>query len=1028
MNKIFSHLINLFSVAFLLIFVLIFVTENTDLINRNYRAPIISALEKNTNLNIHIEKIGVKWDGLVPNILFNKIILSEKDTKKVIITGDRLVASLNLYSSILNKKIIPKEFNLVRTNIRLRYEDGKLLFKEKNVFDLKDYFVVENESKVDFSGLKFRITNSSIVLENLPSFKEYKLKKINFVLVSKNNKLKIFTTFNHINVNEFIHIAADLKLSKDEKPNGIIYSQGINLNIDKVPFELKNLDASIRKVNYILWSNINNGKISELDGKLRIDGVNLQNKLTKERFKITNLESNISYHAENYKGGLLLSKLNFNTENYKYKDNQFFLRFKEDKGVDLSFNNIEVDDLRSFTDLFPNMLNKKLSKKFQYVHSGKINKVKVIDFHKLKKTKFSLSFKNIDIIKKEDNFLISNLSGSAAGNYKRGFFDIRSPSVTATYHKFNDLKEILNIKTLIKYQFKKNNLYIYTKNMTVNNQHKLNMNASLYRGKLDFRITTSGDAESLNKTLQKYNMKFFSDEDLIFSGKYNIDVRGKNYNNKKNLYGVFEISDLTMYDKKNNISFTNLSTRINFNGLHAISEKTQFYFEKTPFDLLINTNVLNGKTKYFIQAYGKIDTDLVKNLLKIENEKFLQGTAFSKIRIYFTRKNFFEKINFNLISDLKGVSIDILGPLRKSTHESKLLNISYNYDKNRKNKTKVFFGKHKILVYITKNVWYLDVDSPYIKGKINWPLRNSEKQRVIANLLFLDMNKFSYPSNPNELPYLDLKSKQVKIRSLHLDNVDVLVVPTKTSLVFEKFIFKNIYLSMDAKGEWMQTNKKGKTFFEAKFKSSNLGKALKSLGYNGLIHKGKIDSQIIGFWPGSPETFKFSNFDGTLTLNSKNGEVLQVTKKTQAIGQLLGLFSISALPKRLSLDFSDFFSSGLQYDDMNGELLFKSGKVNTKKLILKGSFGEMRLTGETDLMRETYDHTLLFIPDLSSMSLITGTVLGGPIGAVAAIFYDKFLKEIGIDTNKLAAIEYSVTGPWENPEVKVTESFKPISN
>jgi hypothetical protein len=39
------------------------------------------------------------------------------------------------------------------------------------------------------------------------------------------------------------------------------------------------------------------------------------------------------------------------------------------------------------------------------------------------------------------------------------------------------------------------------------------------------------------------------------------------------------------------------------------------------------------------------------------------------------------------------------------------------------------------------------------------------------------------------------------------------------------------------------------------------------------------------------------------------------------------------------------------------------------------------------------------------MSLISGTLLGGPVGALASIFYDKFLEQIGIDTNQLAAVE-----------------------
>ena len=99
-----------------------------------------------------------------------------------------------------------------------------------------------------------------------------------------------------------------------------------------------------------------------------------------------------------------------------------------------------------------------------------------------------------------------------------------------------------------------------------------------------------------------------------------------------------------------------------------------------------------------------------------------------------------------------------------------------------------------------------------------------------------------------------------------------------------------------------------------------------------------------------------------------------------------------------------------------------------QNVLLLGSFGEMRLSGETDLVEETYDQTLIYIPDLSSTSLITGTIIGGPVGAVASIFYDRVLKEFGIDTNKLAAIEYSITGPWQNPDIKITQSFKPLLN
>ena len=185
---------------------------------------------------------------------------------------------------------------------------------------------------------------------------------------------------------------------------------------------------------------------------------------------------------------------------------------------------------------------------------------------------------------------------------------------------------------------------------------------------------------------------------------------------------------------------------------------------------------------------------------------------------------------------------------------------------------------------------------------------------------------------------------------------------------------------------------------------------------------------MIGQWQGSPDTFSFNNFDGNITIDLKNGEFLQVTKKTRAIGQLLGLFSISSLQKRLSLDFSDFFSSGLSFDTMTGEFNFSKSKATAKDLLLKGSFGEMRVNGVSDTSARSHNQRLIYIPDLSSMSLISGTLLGGPIGALASIFYDKLLNEMDINTNRLAAVEYSIQGPWDDPEIKVTEPFKPVEN
>ena len=65
-------------------------------------------------------------------------------------------------------------------------------------------------------------------------------------------------------------------------------------------------------------------------------------------------------------------------------------------------------------------------------------------------------------------------------------------------------------------------------------------------------------------------------------------------------------------------------------------------------------------------------------------------------------------------------------------------------------------------------------------------------------------------------------------------------------------------------------------------------------------------------WKGSIEDFTFASTQGDLQFTILNGQINELDKRTQAIGQVLGLLSISSIPKRLSLDFSDFFSKGFE--------------------------------------------------------------------------------------------------------------------
>jgi len=59
----------------------------------------------------------------------------------------------------------------------------------------------------------------------------------------------------------------------------------------------------------------------------------------------------------------------------------------------------------------------------------------------------------------------------------------------------------------------------------------------------------------------------------------------------------------------------------------------------------------------------------------------------------------------------------------------------------------------------------------------------------------------------------------------------------------------------------------------------------------------------------------------------KRGRLLQVEP---GAARLVGLFALQALPRRLTLDFTDIVQDGLDFETVKGNLAVENGVANTK--------------------------------------------------------------------------------------------------
>ncbi len=84
-------------------------------------------------------------------------------------------------------------------------------------------------------------------------------------------------------------------------------------------------------------------------------------------------------------------------------------------------------------------------------------------------------------------------------------------------------------------------------------------------------------------------------------------------------------------------------------------------------------------------------------------------------------------------------------------------------------------------------------------------------------------------------------------------------------------------------------------------------------------------------WPLAPYELKLQQLSGKLDIKMGAGEVTDVEP---GVGRLVGLLSLYALGKRLSLDFSDLFAKGLKFDRIEGHFELVDGDGFTQDLVV----------------------------------------------------------------------------------------------
>lgn len=350
-------------------------------------------------------------------------------------------------------------------------------------------------------------------------------------------------------------------------------------------------------------------------------------------------------------------------------------------------------------------------------------------------------------------------------------------------------------------------------------------------------------------------------------------------------------------------------------------------------------------------------------------------------------------------------------------------------------------------------VWQANLQATELNGYLEYRLPNAQASggnegRVYARLARLTIApsvasdvEALLEAQPASIPALDIVVDDFELRGKHLGRLEVQAVNRSAQTDVREWRLNQFNLSAPeasfvASGNWSALNAQAsgaaralagrstgtrRTVMNFKLDVGDSGALLSRMGMNDVVRggRGKFEGQVA--WIGSPLSLDYPTLSGAVTANVASGQFL---KADPGIAKLLGVLSLQALPRRLTLDFRDVFSEGFAFDFLRGDVKIDQGMAFTNNLQMKGVNAAVLMEGSADIARETQDIKVVVIPEINAgTAALLATAINPAVG-LGTFLAQMFLRRPLIES---ATQEFHIDGPWANPKItKVSRSAAPI--
>ena len=312
--------------------------------------------------------------------------------------------------------------------------------------------------------------------------------------------------------------------------------------------------------------------------------------------------------------------------------------------------------------------------------------------------------------------------------------------------------------------------------------------------------------------------------------------------------------------------------------------------------------------------------------------------------------------------------------------------------------------------------WNAWVSGNSISGQIIASLNmNNEPNNYIMNFdrLYLPKprgrRKTPDPSTTRIYPNVEIQADHFVFGEWDLGRLDLKATSYVGRWRLDKFDMEQPGLRVRANGHWAYGESGSSTQIKATVHSDDIAVALKQLRLPPHLIESEVELELVLEWSGDPQSFALKKLSGNYGIDAKTGRFLDVEPGS---GRLLGLLNIEEISRRFSLDFSDIFSKGLTFDQIEGQGSIVGGNLYIDGLFVVAPSALIEINGRTGLAAEDYDLQVVVAPRLGSQISMLSALANPIAGAVVFLAQKMFAKQLA----RMIQYQYAITGPWDLPE------------